>query len=254
MDTAQTVVEAHDSIIADKSLERRMPTILDKRSTRGQALGGFQSTEDYYKQRNEIERREKTLAFDFRLSATASVRECRADLVIQQLKILDKESVYDAAEPKIGFGGQRHRRFPGDHFLSNAPLITQTHLFAVAKRMPKGAHLHIHFNACLLPHVLLDIAKGMSRMFITSDLPLVPDNDYINFDRCEIQFSILPPERERPGNLFAPDYEPRQTMKFTHFLDQFHREYSRADVDSWLTNKLVFDEEEAHNWLQTVLG
>ncbi|PHH67735.1 hypothetical protein CDD83_6445 [Cordyceps sp. RAO-2017] len=130
-------------------------------------------------------------------------------------------------------------------------------MFDVARHLPKGAHLHIHYNACLPPRVLLGIAAGMDRMFVTSDLPLLPDDDFTSFDRCELQFSILSPERERerPGDVFSPAYRPRETMSFARFLRDFPRDHPRADSpERWLEQKLLFDEQEAYGPLQTANG
>ncbi|KAI8648848.1 A-deaminase domain-containing protein [Fusarium sp. Ph1] len=128
-------------------------------------------TRDYFKLRQGIVTCEKTLHFDHMCWRGATPDERRADAIIQGLKRRDAVNVYEKAHSRTGYGGQLHLRFPGDHFLSNKSLVDQTDLFAVARRMPKGGHLHIHFNAGLAPHVLLNIAKDMDRMFITSDLP-----------------------------------------------------------------------------------
>ncbi|KAJ4177457.1 hypothetical protein NW755_013837 [Fusarium falciforme] len=212
-------------------------------------------TRDYFKLRQSIVTCERTLDFDHPCRRGATPDERRADAIIQELKRRDEANVYEKAPSRTGYGGQLHPRFPGDHFLSNKSLIDQTDLFAVARRMPKGGHLHIHFNACLAPHVLLNIAKDMDRMFITSDLPLVSDDDCSNFDRCEIQFSLLSPEKETPGNLFSATYKARQTMKLSRFLEMFPQIYTKgATADEWLLEKLMFHEEEAHNSLQTACG
>lgn len=197
---------------------------------------------------------ERARGFDYNCSVQATDDERRVDAIIHRLRQRDAELVYGRAAPRTGYGGQQHARFAGDHFLSNVDLIAQTDLFKVAQQMPKGGHLHIHFNACLKPSVLLDIAKEMDRMFITSDMPLVPDDDFESFKRCELQFSILTPDKEKPGNLFSRDYTPRQTMRYRDFLDQFYNYFSGQKVDDWLYGKLVFDEDEAHGMLQTACG
>jgi adenosine deaminase CECR1 len=143
--------------------------------------------EDYEQDRNEIMRRGESLAFDHRLTYEAGHEEREANERLEIVKWNDRISFYDDATPLEGFGGQKHRRFPGDHFLSNADLLETTGLFKIARGMPKGAHLHIHFNACLLPHVLLDIAETMESMYISSNLPLVSET---NLNICEIQFLI----------------------------------------------------------------
>ncbi|KAH6953695.1 hypothetical protein BKA56DRAFT_681888 [Ilyonectria sp. MPI-CAGE-AT-0026] len=116
--------------------------------------------------------------------------------------------------------------------LVDAGILPWVEWFDVARHMPKGAHLHIHFNACLAPNVPLNIAKGMERMFITSNIPLVPDNDFANYDCCEIQFSLMSSEKEKPGDLFSSAYEPHQTMAFQQFLKIFPKYHTKTATGS----------------------
>ncbi|KAG5917357.1 hypothetical protein E4U42_007264 [Claviceps africana] len=228
------------------------------------AIRGFEPTqaeitahldpEAYFDARQRVTEQERNLDFASRCRARASPLEKRVDAIVQRLRRQDQERIYDAAASRKGYGGQKHKRFAGDHFLSNLDLIRHTALFDMASHLPKGGHLHIHYNACLPPLVLLDIAKKMDRMFVTSDLPLLPDNKFANYDRCELQFSITSPDGEDPGNLFSPDYRPRQTMRFAEFLRAFPNHYQHMSPDSWLLEKLLFQEEEAHGVLQTAAG
>lgn len=235
----------------------------------------------YHAAREQVVKFEGALGFDYGCTILSADLEKKASLIVQKVKELDVKEIYELAPSRKGFGGQLHPRFFGDHFLSNATLIEDTKLYSIIRAMPKGAHLHIHFNANLLPGVLIDIAKGMDRMFITSDIPLAPGGDSDAFDRCKIQFSILCEDTvvEQGGeeNIFDADYPSRKPMRFGHFLDGFPKAYRAAhggnmngnrsptrcrprkpdvdvDVDTWLRNKLVFGEEETHNSLQTANG
>ncbi|KAF4972099.1 hypothetical protein FSARC_1239 [Fusarium sarcochroum] len=247
---ARNYIQAHDAEIAAQGA---FAEIAETAGTVTQEQG---PVGDYFKLRQNLVSREKALDFDHACRIHSTPEERRADAIIQRLRSEDEANIYAKAAPRTGYSGQQHPRFSGDHFLSNKHLIDQTALFRVARRMPKGSHLHIHFNACLSPHVLLNLAKEMDRMFITSDVPLVPDDDYRSFDRCEIQFSLLSPEKETPGDLFCPTYQPRQTMRFREFLGKFPGYYTKdsVTVDEWLLEKLMFHEEEAHNHLQTASG
>ena len=247
---ARNHIQAHDAEITARGVLIEKADVTDTVTQEPGVVG------EYFKLRQQMVAREKALDFDHGCRMRSTPEERRADAIIQRLRSEDEENVYAQAAPRTGYGGQQHPRFPGDHFLSNKHLIDQTSLFRVAQHMPKGGHLHIHFNACLAPQVLLNLAKEMDRMFITSDIPLVSDNDFINFDRCEIQFSLLSPEKETPGDLFSKTYQPRQTMRFRDFLDRFPGYYATdsTNVDEWLFEKLMFHEEEAHNHLQTASG
>lgn len=244
---ARDILQAHEADInaRDPSINLVHSTIPD---------GGFSSMDEYLKARGNISACEKAMDFDYQCRLESTPEERQAEAIIQRCKQQDNEHIYEQAPPRIGFLGQKHPRFLGDHFLSNVNLINTTTVLDIAQHMPKGGHLHVHFNACLAPNVLLDIAKGMDRMFITSDLPLVTDNDGLNYDRCEIQFSLMSAEKEKPGDLFNATYQPRQTMKFRDFLARFSQFYTTATADEWLLEKLMFNEEETHNHLQTASG
>lgn len=268
---ARKLIEAHDSEVdlrRSGDADEDAPEPLGLKAEDGTRLGPdavgiadeapMPTEAEYYEMRNLIVSREEALSFDARCRARATDKERRVDAIIRKVRRRDDARIFSCAEPRKGHQGQLHQRFAGDHFLSNVELINKTSLFQIASKMPKGAHLHIHFNACLPPKVLLDIAKGMGRMFITSNLPLIPNGEgedkFGNFDRCEIQFSIMSVDKEDPGNLFSADYRPRQTMKFSEFLQRFSEYYSKTSVDEWLLNKLMFEEQETHHALQTSSG
>ncbi|RKU48672.1 hypothetical protein DL546_009430 [Coniochaeta pulveracea] len=232
--------------------------------------------EDYERQRQEIKAREGALSWDYQCMEHAEDYEVRADHIIRAIRKWDEEAIYARAKEQIGYRGQRHGRFMGDHYLTNVELIEQTRLFAIAQKMPKGAHLHIHFNANLLPDVLVGIAARQKRMFIMSDRPLLVVTDprhpeyYRNFERARIQFSILSEDRVRgrEADLFDLRYptvakaETNGVMRFRDFLDCFGEYYRRVKNDTgetysavdWLCEKIVFNEQEAHGLLQTAEG
>lgn len=250
----------------DSAIDRRLKPSSSKADLR------YTNEKEYQDQRELLQNREAALAYDFVCRAKATPAERRANRIVQAVKRRDIELVYEAASPRTGYGGQQHQRFFGDHFLSNADLIEETWLFHITRKMPKGAHLHIHFNANLLPDVLVGIAKTMEHMYIMSNVPLMTERgDSAGFDSCKISFSIISPkkilERRREAgtqNLFHVDYIPKEPMPFKDFCDQFQPFYNKAhgkeqdddtvDVDTWLRNKLVFQEEETYNLLQTADG
>ncbi len=195
------------------------------------------------------------MGFEFGCAEKATAAEKAADKILQRIKEQDM-SVYQKASPRTDSLGQSHARFYGDHFLSNVELIEKTRLFSLCKAMPKGAHLHIHFNANLHPNFLLSIASKMDRMYIWSSMPLT---EKAALDKCRIQFSILsePSLKEKnpgpPGSadVFTPGYSSGW-MSFKLFRAAFPKYW--GNVDNWLQNKLVFHEEETHNPLQTAAG
>ncbi|KAI2610084.1 Metallo-dependent hydrolase [Hypoxylon fragiforme] len=149
----------------------------------------------------------------------------------------------EADDELYGSKEQSQRHAPEDHFLRNVHIIEKTQLLKAARYMPKGAHLHIHFNSTLLPSVLLDIAKEMSNMYISS--PTHKLRSKSDFDNCEIVFMLHDFEKtlkedlgqdldsqnetllalDSTGpNLFREDYEPRQQMRYQHFRAMWDEE------------------------------
>lgn len=166
--------------IAEKRLREdpERPRLRSKsKSPRLLPKGDYEDVGAYKSARDQVLKFEGALAFDYNCKIWASQTERRANEIMLKVRESDIKEVYEAAPPRKGYGGQLHPRFFGDHFLSNLHLIEKTKLYEIVRRMPKGAHLHIHFNANLLPNVLVDIAKDMDRMYITSDIPLVPGGD-----------------------------------------------------------------------------
>jgi adenosine deaminase CECR1 len=202
----------------------------------------FKSEKDYIATIERLIAREASQSFDGHATATASNLERQANKILMAIKKRDETEVYDKFRDKAG-----RKRAPGDHFLGVVDIINKTELLKVARRIPKGAHLHCHFNSCLLPTFLIGIAKDIKAMHIRSTLPLsCPEN----IVQAEISFQTLPPQQ--PANLFDPDYEPLSWMNYQDFWRIFPGGYPAAE--SWLVSKMLLTEEEVYELDQTGKG
>jgi len=129
-------------------------------------------------------------SFDFRFQKkiadcaedSAKPREAEVSNIITRMRRED-----DAIFARNGLSS-------GQHFLNISDLLDETRLFHVARMMPKGAHLHIHFNSMLLPEVLLGYAKDMVNMYVWSDYNLTEPEA---FDKCRLEFRIFNLEEVR---------------------------------------------------------
>ena len=227
------------------------------------------ATEEYFLKREEVQRREKALGFDHHCTKEAEEWEVKADMVIQRFKKMDVRDIYDKEDMIEGYAGQKHKRIHGDRFLLNAPIIEKTRLYRAIQKMPKGAHLHIHFNANLLPEVLLNIAKKQTKhMYIMSDIPL---NRKEAFERCRLRFSIISDSNhaqfysKRPDLFTSPDAsshksgekvdeKEKHVMLYSKFREGFAKLGSDISVDEFLTRKIVFQADEAYSPHQTAKG
>ncbi|KAI1380431.1 Metallo-dependent hydrolase [Hypoxylon crocopeplum] len=211
------------------------------------------------------------LDFQNEMMEIASLEEKAAnERLLEDVRADDK--LYRTSPPLNEFDG---RHFAEDHFSRNVDIIEKTRLLDAARRMPKGAHLHIHFNSTLLPGFLLDIAKEMPNMYISS--PTHKLRSKYDFDNCEIVFNLRnlntmmddlnagPALQDqdllsgdlRGPNLFRDDYEPRQQMRYQYFRTMWDKErnlrqslISQGGDETGSAESEVWDMNmECDNWL-----
>lgn len=200
-------------------------------------------------------------------------------------------------ERRITFGNLPSEAIPGaetldmgGQFLTNKDRIDkESQLYEIAKMVPKGALLHLHFNAELHPERLLEQARDMDTMYIRSIRPLLTQED---LDLTETVFSVLDPAMVEPNvNIFSVDYPGTATnfkqddwkwrvwMPWSLFQEEFDKKFSErytqqedlsfiekpkccaepghvslSPAENWLKSKMVLSQEEAYGFTQTVNG
>ena len=210
-----------------------------------------------------LQAEERARAFDAEVIKGSSNVEDEAVGIVRKIRMRDWQR---ANGPSSG------NRTVGQHFLGNVDLINQTDLMRVAKKLPKGAHLHIHFNSCLPANFLIGEARNIDAMYIRSNLPLTEPE---NWDAARISFMVMTPheatnpkgqdgvERHVPlGNCFDPRYEPNTWMSYKRFLRKFALPVPHTSTrlkgipaaEKWLETKMQISEEEAHGTHQTGRG
>jgi adenosine deaminase CECR1 len=204
----------------------------------------FDSPEHYTQAVEALIASEQREGFDGDAVANASELEKTANAIVKAIKANDTSTIFDVQTTADG----RQRR-PADHFLGTVELINKTHLLRVAQEMPKGAHLHCHFNSCLPPSFLIERAKYVPTMFIRSTLPLV--NEAAK-ESAEISFSVLSPDTPRVPNLFKPSYEPQTWMNYQDFIQAYPGDVEA--VEKWLDSKMRLTENEVYSVSQTGKG
>ena len=229
----------------------------------------FNGLAEYDKALRELQDAEKAIAFDAQVFATASDVERRAVAIVGKLRLYDLKNTY--GEPLDSKGQHTGRRTQGEHYLGNVDLINKTQLMKVARRLPKGAHLHIHFNSCLPAKFLIQQARNIDAMYIRSTLPLTTPQSMID---TRISFMVMTPheathkkgeagtEEYCPlGNVWDSSYIPNTWMPYKEFQRQFEFVDEKGQnlsktvgAETWLERKMQISEEEAHGCLQTGHG
>lgn len=233
------------------------------------AIGGreLETQAAYNNARAILQKAEKEEAFDVTALGTSSEIERNAADLLQKIQLYDWENVY---APPLDHSSTE-KRAVGQHFLGNVDHINKTWLMQVSRRMPKGAHLHIHFNSCLPANFLIRQARNIDAMYIRSTLPLTTPE---NWAASRISFMVMTPhqatharnvddtEKYVPlGNVWDSEYVPNTWMEYKTFQRQFELRTSQGEplkgtigAETWLEQKMLISEEEAHGTHQTGRG
>ncbi|KFY95451.1 hypothetical protein V498_03369 [Pseudogymnoascus sp. VKM F-4517 (FW-2822)] len=207
----------------------------------------------YNAERASVLAAERAEAFDGQARDTASELENKANEIVVAIRQRDAELVHGGGLDMLG-----KVMTPDKHFVGNASNITRTSLFKIAQQMPKGAHLHCHFNSCLPPQFLLRHAKNNAHMYIKSDLAL---NSEENKELAEIQFQMhvideekhLEPSASLLHESYKSSFHADNKRKGWYSYDKFLQEYPGGEgaAEEWLASKLLFTEEEVYGISQT---
>jgi len=227
----------------------------------------FANETDYEKARASLQAAERERAFGSEIIATSSSIEKEAVEIVRKIRLFDWENTYGQPCDTNKLTG---KKAASQHFLGNVDLINKTRLMQIAKRMPKGAHLHIHFNSCLPAKFLIRQARDIDAMYIRSNLPLTTKE---NRAASRISFMVLTRyeathvnehnvEKHVPlGNLWEADYVPNSWMSYKEFQRKFEIKDDDGVIlkktlgaESWLERKMQITEEEAHGTHQTGRG
>ncbi|KAK5131074.1 hypothetical protein LTR08_001360 [Meristemomyces frigidus] len=220
---------------------------------------------DYSHSRGYLLTAERKTAWDADAKSRASDTELEAQTII--VKIREHERI----DPNL-FGNLPGEAVPeagtrdmGGRFLVNKPNVERSRVFAIAQKMPKGSHLHLHFNSELPAEILLPQARRLEdTMFVRCTRPLLEKPD---FAATEIVFNVLPKETPR-ANIFAADYNSdwknaanAAWMRWCDFRQHFPSDIpcevrpGGLDVaESWVREKVMITTELAYNDRQTHNG
>jgi adenosine deaminase CECR1 len=217
---------------------------------------------DPYAAQTDYEARKRTLldsesrvAWDAAAIATASPAEKRAQDIAFNIREDERVSLFgNVATEAIPSGESRDM---GGQFLTNKDRILQSRIYRMAQQMPKGCHLHLHFNAELMvPDEFIKQAQKNPNMYVRSTRPIVKDVDY---DESEIVFNVLP-SSTLEADIFSLTYNPEfrapgamPWMKWSSFRTAFYRR-RRQNPEDWIKGKLVLAEEDVYGISQTTNG
>lgn len=252
---------------------------------------GLQSSKDlstqYSVDRRKLLQAESETSWDRHAKKSADDSEVMAGSMIKCVREYERANTFGNL-PGEALPGPETLDMGGQFLTNKSRIEEQSILFKIAKLVPKGTILHLHFNAELHPQRLLEEARKMKTMCIRSTQPILNAKD---LQETEMVFSVKP-ENTKFVSVFSPQYlgkganwkdakiEPLIWMRWSDFRREFKKHYGdiyattksniintetlpnsseQGPVDlepaeNWLLQKMVLGEEEAYSPNQTVNG
>lgn len=221
-----------------------------------QNLDNSDRQQDYDQAWKGLLKEEETSSWDRHSRESASDYQKRAADIVWKIREDERDNLFgNKASEQIP---DESTRDMGGQFLTNKSRIdNESVLFEIVKKMPKGAHLHAHFNAELPVDTLLERVRTMDSMFVRTTQPLVEPKDY---EATEVVFTVLPSDHPE-ADLFSKDYNPafkdtpnNPWMKWTRFQEVFRDPAGAPSAEEWAKGKMILSEEEVYGTSQTVNG
>lgn len=236
------------------------------------------------------QRRDELLDDEKRKAWYADAKSKASDAELEAAKIMFKIREHERMDLDL-FGNLPREEVPGKdtrdmggRFLMNKdriegsrdPNASETRrvgsrIYAIAKEMPKGCHLHVHLNTELQPHRLIPRARKLGKtMFVRCTRPLTAENGYKAYRDAEIVFNVMPSNTPN-ANIFSEGYNPDwknsdkgpSWMRWQDFRSAFPSENVEVqdqvvdDLDlpeRWAREKMIITRDRAYGDLQTHNG
>jgi adenosine deaminase CECR1 len=283
-----------NTTIEDMAPEKESQTEAEILAAFVNAMGNEEAIETYNRDHAKLLKDEEENAWDrhakpkITLESDDDKIEERAATIIGAIREFERNVVFGNLPSETVPGPETLDM--GGQFLTNKDRIdNQSKLYEIAKMVPKGALLHLHFNAELHPEHLLEQARDMPNMYIRSLRSLESEAD---LGLTEVVFNVLDASAVEPNvNIFSNSYlgytfHPKNKdnravwMRWSKFQKEFEKKafskdyrqqepsiiqevphscaepgkMSLSPAENWLKSKMVLSLDEAYGPTQTVNG
>ncbi|KAJ5609943.1 hypothetical protein N7510_006662 [Penicillium lagena] len=189
---------------------------------------------DYEAARLALQQEEQQQAFDFAFKQDQSALEVQANKIFERIRITEHERILSVSGPEAD-----------KKFYSALSAIETSDLMRIARRAPKGALLHCHFDAMLPPETMIPVAQEMHNMHIRCTVPLATPCSFVE----ALPEMRLLTQTEAAAmshvNIFHEDYSLETWMPYRNFRQQFPTGEQAAD--KWLVSKILLQKHDAYS-------
>ncbi|CAA9959621.1 hypothetical protein PTNB73_02435 [Pyrenophora teres f. teres] len=253
------------------------------------ALEDGKSIAKYAEERERLVKSEQQNAWDREARHKPSPQEERAANIIFAIREWERNVIFGNL-PSETLPKKDDRDMGGQYLTNKEYIDTRSKLFEISKMVPKGALLHLHFNAELHPELLLVQARKTENMYIRSIRRIENEED---LKETEMVFMVRDHKTiDSSINVFSDAYptysnpkdeavQDKIWMLWSKFQDEFERKFPGKfkqqepetfregnlpshcgqpavvrlrPAENWLRSKMVLSEKEAYDPSQTVNG
>ncbi|KAF2705923.1 Metallo-dependent hydrolase [Pleomassaria siparia CBS 279.74] len=281
LETPEQIEAKRKKAEQDKKIEAAHDVFADALNPNGP------ETIKYAKERIDLLKVEEDQSWDRVARREAGNTEKKAGAILLAIREYERDNTFGNV-PSEALPGPETLDMGGQFLTNKVRIEKQSKVYEIATEVPKGALLHLHFNAELHPTRLLEEARDMKNMCIRSIRPILSEED---LQLTEMVFSVKP-EGTEFTNIFSAKYTGTATnwkgvnedktiwMRWSTFQDEFKQRYgdqytmkdstvlnsetlpnsseqgpvSLEPAEIWLLQKMVLSEEEAYSPSQTVNG
>lgn len=223
----------------------------------------YKELQQFKKEREDLVKTEGDRSWDAEAVHSASEKEKRAATIVRALREFERHVVFGniASEAIPG----PNTRDMGGQFLTNKVKIEEDSILfkKIAKEVPKGGLLHLHFNSELNPERLLEQARSMDNMFVWGTRALLDESD---LQLTEMMFKVMP-RHTKSNNMFSKDFKTESDswkkpecndkvwMRWDEFKASFKTKFpgkyvqDQSDQDQLNLDLLPIDLDPAENWI-----
>ncbi|KAF8077740.1 hypothetical protein FPV67DRAFT_10272 [Lyophyllum atratum] len=167
-----------------------------------------------------------------------------ADQLVREIRATEASTIWKQKHESIP------HPFPGMEFLTGREIIVKTRLFALLRKMPKGALLHCHLDATVNATVLLKLALEQPALHVRVSERVTS----LNIGSLLPQFRALPPnEFFDARGLTDESYEAERWVSLQNARKNFDAGLGGPEgFDKWVIGAMMINPTEAYHTHNTI--
>ncbi|KAI0819073.1 Metallo-dependent hydrolase [Irpex lacteus] len=198
---------------------------------------------EYYTRREQLIAEDRSQRLDAKSNAqVVNEVEVKADGLVRAIRAQEARNIW-GPDSNLEVDDDTHL-FPGMAFLTARDIITQTQIFKIMSKLPKGALLHAHLDATVNVEVLLRLALRHPALHVRSPVALTTET--ISSTKPEFK-ALQQPEWSSVSSLTGSSYALGEWVPLQVARQNFAKELGGPEgFDKWIVSAVTISPAEAY--------